>query len=172
MSDTTNTIDRPAPSWRLKLGFGLFLFSIILPVAGVPVVTRLGFSTAVTASISGTILVAAEILGVTAVAVMGKSGYMYNKKRVFGFLKQHGPPDEVSRLRYTVGLFMFCIPVLFGWLSIYTFKWVPGLTTHPYVYALGGDILLLASFFVLGGNFWDKIRALFIHSAKALFNGR
>ncbi len=36
-------------------------------------------------------------------------------------------------------------------------------------YALSGDVLLLASFIVLGGDFWDKVRALFVHRAKAHF---
>ena len=32
-------------------------------------------------------------------------------------------------------------------------------------------LLLLASLFVLGGNFWDKIRSLFVHDAVAQFPG-
>jgi hypothetical protein len=35
-----------------------------------------------------------------------------------------------------------------------------------FAYAIGGDLLLLASLFVLGGDFWDKIRALFVYSDK------
>ena len=36
-------------------------------------------------------------------------------------------------------------------------------------YAIGGDILLVTSLFVLGGNFWDKIRSLFIYGAAVRF---
>jgi hypothetical protein len=32
--------------------------------------------------------------------------------------------------------------------------------------------MFVASLFVLGGDFWDKIRALFIHSAKVQINGQ
>jgi hypothetical protein len=32
-----------------------------------------------------------------------------------------------------------------------------------------GDLMFVASFFVLGGDFWDKLRALFIQGAKAQF---
>jgi hypothetical protein len=28
-----------------------------------------------------------------------------------------------------------------------------------------GDMMFVSSLFVLGGNFWDKIRALFVHDA-------
>ena len=54
----------------------------------------LGLSTAMTASVSGALLVGAELLGVAAVAVMGKSGFAFIKSRVFGFLKQHGRPGK------------------------------------------------------------------------------
>jgi hypothetical protein len=36
-------------------------------------------------------------------------------------------------------------------------------------YSLAIDLLLLASILVLGGDFWDKVRALFIHRAKTQF---
>ena len=36
-------------------------------------------------------------------------------------------------------------------------------------YALGGDFLFLSGLSVLGGEFWDKIRSLFIHDATIRF---
>ena len=169
MSPHTNPSEKPASGWRLKLGAALFGLSILSPVVGVPLVTSLGLSTTMTASVSGALLVGAEVLGVCAIAVMGKSGYAYIKNRVFGFLKQHGPPQKVSRGRYNIGLVIFCVPLLFGWLSPYISKWVPGLLSNPLPYAVGGDILILVSLLVLGGDFWDKIRSLFIHDTEVHF---
>ena len=37
------------------------------------------------------------------------------------------------------------------------------------IVAVAGDLLLLTSLFVLGGDFWDKLRALFIGGAKVVF---
>ena len=108
----------------------------------------------------------AEVLGVLAIAVMGKPGFLYIKSRFFGLLRRYGPPREVSRARYNSGLVMFILPVLFGWLSIYTADYIPLYDENPLAYAIGGDLLLLTSLFVLGGDFWDKIRALFVHSDK------
>jgi hypothetical protein len=34
---------------------------------------------------------------------------------------------------------------------------------------IGIDILFVSSVFVLGGDFWDKLRALFIYKAKVQF---
>ena len=148
MNDKASTAAQPAASWRLKIGVALFVLSIAFPLVG------------------------AEVLGIIAIAVMGKSGYAYIKNRVVGFLKQYGPPREVSRLRYTIGLVMFSLPILFGWVSLYTAELIPGFIRTPLPYALGGDLLLLASLFVLGGNFWDKIRALFVYDAEVRFPQR
>jgi len=172
MSGSAGIVNKPNTGWHLKLGVALFLLSIMLPVVGVPVVAGIGLSAGMASSVSAALLVAAEILGIVGVAVMGKSGYAYLKGRISKFFKNYGPPNEVSLRRYNIGLVMFCVPLLFGWLSIYTLKWIPGITTYPFAYALSGDFLFLASLFVLGGNFWDKVRALFIHTAEAHFNER
>jgi hypothetical protein len=161
--------DVPATGWRLKLGVFLFGLSIVLPVLGLPLVAVMGLSAGAVATVSGVLLGGSEVLGLVAVAVMGKSGYAYIKNRVFGFLKQHGPPAQVGRTRYTIGLVMFAVPFAFGWLAPYLADRVPGYYGNEFTYAIVGDLLLLVSLFVLGGNFWDKVRALFIHKSKAVF---
>ncbi len=166
MNDPTSTNVRPAADWRLRLGVAVFALSIILPVAGIPAVALLDLSGTMAASVSGALLVVAEVLGIAAVAIMGKPGYLYLKSRVFGFLKQYGPPKEVSRRRYSIGLVLFCGPILFGWSSIYMVDLIPGFADHPFLYAVGGDLILLVSLFVLGGDFWAKMRALFVYSDR------
>ena len=167
MSDTTGSA--AITGWRLKASLALFILSIMVPAAGVWLVTTLDLSTTLAATFSGALLMGGELLGVTAVAIMGKPGFEYIKTRVFGFLKRYGPPQEVGRVRYGIGLVMFCIPILFAWLSIYLGDSLPGFAQDPLPYALGGDILLLTSLFVLGGGFWDKLRSLFVHNAIAQF---
>jgi hypothetical protein len=89
------------------------------------------------------------------------------KERFFMFLKKHGPPDRVSLARYRIGLVMFVLPVLFGWLGPYGAHLIPGYETHRFVVSLIGDVMFIASLFVLGGDFWDKVRALFTYNARA-----
>jgi hypothetical protein len=129
----------------------------------------MGLSAATVATVSGALLGGSEVLGLVAVATMGKNGYAYIKNRVFGFLKQYGPPAEVSRTRYTIGLVMFAVPIVFGWLAPYAADLIPGYPGNELTYGIIGDLLLLVSLFVLGGDFWDKLRALFIGGAKAVF---
>ncbi len=165
-----NPPEPPPAGWRLKLSAVLLGLSILLPLVGIAIVAALGLSKTMTASVSGGLLLTGEILGITAVAIIGKSGFALIKKKVFAFLKQYGPPEKVSRRRYRIGLVMFCTPILFGWVSIYAGAYIPGFTNNPILYALGGDLFLLASLFVLGGDFWDKIYSLFIHNAEVHFS--
>ena len=172
MSEDTGSGRSPtAAGWRIKAGSAILVLSIIVPAVGIAVVAGLDLSAAMTATVSGTLLAGGEVLGILAVAVMGKPGYVYIRSQALKFIKHYGPPREVSRGRYRIGLVMFCLPILFGWASIYAADYIPGFTQDPLPYAIGGDLLLLASLFVLGGNFWDKIRSLFVHDAVARFPG-
>ena len=50
---------------------------------------------------------------------------------------------------------MFSIPILFAWASVYISEFILGFESNPADWALGGDILLVMSLLVLGGDFWD-----------------
>ena len=166
MSEPADMPEQPAAGWGLKLGVAIFVLSIILPVVGIAAVAALDLSPTITATVSGASLMGGEVLGLLAVVIMGKQGYLYIKSRIFRFLKRHGPPQEVSRGRYNIGLVMFCIPLLFAWVSVYAADYIPGFLENPLPYAIGGDLLLIVSLFVLGGDFWDKLKALFAYSDK------
>jgi hypothetical protein len=168
MTEQAIASEQPAAGWRLKLGVAIFALSIISPVVGIPVVAALDLSATMTATLSGILFVSGEVFLILAVAVMGKAGFAFIKSRIFGFLRQYGPPKAVSRGRYTIGLVMFWGPIFFGWVAFYFANQIPGFLEDPLPYAVGGDLVLLASLFVLGGDFWDKLRSLFIHEATAL----
>lgn len=108
-----------------------------------------------------------------AVAVLGKAGFDYLvvlfKRALSRFFQEHGPPETVGPLRYRIGLAMFIIPVALGWLTPYAFHQLPGYESYRIAYGLPGDLLLLTSLFVLGGEFWDKLRGLFVHGATVRF---
>jgi len=166
MTEHNKNIDQPVISWRFKGGIALFIFSIIIPLVGIPLVASLNMSATAVTAISGVLLVGAEVLGILAVAVMGKDGYVYVKQRIFKFLKPFAPSRTVERIRYNIGIFLFFVPLLFGWISIYVADYIPYFLDYPKAYAIGGDLLFLISLFVLGGDFWDKVRALFVYSDK------
>ncbi|MBT8428590.1 MAG: transporter suffix domain-containing protein [Gammaproteobacteria bacterium] len=168
MTGQAFTPEQAAPGWRLKLGVAILMLSVLLPIVGISVVAGLGLSTSMITSLSGALLVSGEVFGILAVAVMGKPGFAYLKSRLLGLLKRYGPPKTVGRGRYTFGLMMFVAPILFGLLSPYFSAQIPGFIEQPLPYAVTGDLMLVASLFVLGGDFWDKLRSLFVHDAHAV----
>jgi len=167
MKNETTTVVKPPSGWRFGIGMILFVLGLICPVF-IPLITVTDLPGKWKAAISGLLALGIpELLWMSAVAVLGKAGFNYLKGRLFSLFKKVAPPDVVSRTRYLFGLVMFLLPVLFGWLVPYAPHLVPGYGAHRFALNLVGDLLLISSLFVLGGDFWDKLRALFIHRAKA-----
>ena len=161
----------PAPTrGRLLAGAGVLIFGWLCPLF-VPLVLATSLGSEWKTTLSGLLLLGIpELFTLAAVAILGKPGFEYLKGILFGWFRKLAPPDAVGLTRYRTGLVMFLLPLLFGWLSIYVQALLPGFVEHPLVFAIIGDVMFLASLFVLGGNFWDKIRALFVHGATARFS--
>ena len=156
---------------RVKLGIIIFIIGFLSPLL-IPVVNIMEITTAWKVFISGALAVGVpEVFAIVAVVVMGKDGFIAMKASIFKLIKRYGPPDEVSRTRYRIGLVMFVLPVLFGWLAPYAPNFVPGYMAHRFWINLCGDVMFVSSLFVLGGDFWDKVRSLFMHGAKARMPG-
>ena len=110
-----------------------------------------------------------EVFDITAISIVGKPGFDWLKAIALGYLKKVAPPDEVGVVRYRIGLIMFFTPLAFGWLHPYLAQALPVLSTHRLIASLLSDFLLIVSLFVLGGNFWDKLRSLFVRKATVDF---
>ena len=152
---------------RLYTGGAIFVIGFLSPLL-VPLVTASPLPVGWKTAISGLLLVGVpELAMLIAVAVMGKDGFNYLKQLIFGFLGKHfAPPESVSLIRYRIGLMLFMIPLLFGWLVPYISGYLSFFEENRLLFAVIGDVLLLSSLFVLGGELWDKLRALFVHKAK------
>ena len=154
--------------WRIKVAFTLFVASILWPVL-IPILPLVGFSGTAVAAFSGVMLVVGELMIVGAVAIAGKQGFAYIKAKVFGVFKAYGPPKVVSRTRYIIGLVIFMVPVLVGWAAPYVADYIPGFQENMFAMAMVGDVMLVVGLVVLGGDFWDKLRSLFVHKAYVVF---
>ena len=58
---------------------------------------------------------------------------------------------------------------LYAWAAVYVPALQPEDAGLRLWLNLGLDLTLVISLFVLGGDFWDKVRALFVHEARAVF---
>jgi len=150
---------------RLVVGAIVFITGFLSPLF-IPLVMKSDLSVTLKTTLSGLLLAGIpELFILITIGILGKEGYQFLKGKVMAFLKKHGPPQRVSRSRYKAGLVMFTIPFILAWLFPYMehhFEALESISTYVNV---GGDILLVVSLFVLGGEFWDKIRALFSYSS-------
>jgi len=152
-------------NWRYRIGVTLIAIGWICPLF-IPLVTNSTLSTEWKTTLSGVLLVAApEGLSLLAIAVLGKDGFNYLKEKVFAILRRAAPSAKVSRARYRAGLAIWIVLFIYGSFVWYAPHLVPGYAEHRIAMNITADSLFIASLFVLGGNFWEKFRALFVYDA-------
>ena len=76
---------------------------------------------------------------------------------------------KITPLRYNFGLVLFVLPFLPNYMISFMPHLIPISLHTRYIIIVTSDFVFLSSLFVLGGDFWDKLRALFIYKAKARF---
>ena len=163
----SDNINLPAAKNKIIIGSIVFILGQISPLILIPVVVSLDLSSGWTTALSGLLMFGFPELAILAsVAIMGKQGFNFFKQKIFGYFKKVAPPDTVSKTRYRIGLVLFIIPFLIGWLLPYFTDLIQSYEKICVYINIGGDLLLIISLFVLGGDFWDKIRSLFIQSVK------
>jgi len=135
----------------------------------VPMASAAGWSTTQIASLSGAIFIGVKVGVIGAAAVMGKAGFNYLKLVVGGFLGRFAPARHVSAGRYQLGLFLFLIPLLLTWIAPYVGGFVRLGSVYGFLQDLALEALLLVGLFLLGGEFWEKVGALFRQRAKVEF---
>ena len=157
-----------AEGWRFWVGVAFFVLGLVTPLF-VPLVAVTDLSGEMKATLSVLLLIGGpELLWLAAAATMGKSGFTYMRGKAFGYAKRLAPPKAVSGTRYRLGLVMFMLPLLAGWLAPYGAHLIPAYGDYRLAIAGAGDLLFLTSLFVLGGEFWDKLKGLFIHGAAVV----
>ena len=109
-----------------------------------------------------------ELFMLIAVAVMGKDGYEFIKEKALKYLKRFAPSDEVSLTRYRIGLVLFSVPLIIGLAQPYLAFYISFFKELPLWWTVTSDILFISSFFVLGGDFWDKLSGLFKRDVKVV----
>jgi fumarate reductase subunit D len=150
---------------RLKLGVALLILGLVMPVGAIPVAAT-DWSVVVKTVVSSIFLFG--IMLIPAVALMGKENFERIWAGAMRFLKRLKPAGGVSKTRYQVGLYMLVGPTLYAWIASYAPSWLPEDYVLRVCANVGLDLITLASLFVLGGDFWDKVRALFLHDARVI----
>ncbi len=157
---------------RFYLGMGFLIFSLISPFF-IPLVVKLPLTTGVKGVLSTLLVVGGPELAVMiAVVLLGKETFHYFIARIKSYFRLKKPVKPVGRIRYLVGLVMFWVTIL---VSLVELNYEPAREIygdHFTEAAIAWNVFFIASLVVLGGNFWDKLRSLFIYDAYAIFPRR
>jgi hypothetical protein len=152
---------------RLKIGIafavgGNLLFFTSAWIAWMP------WSASFKATLWGILFFAPEVGTLIGAALMGKENYERFKEAAFKFIGHIKPSGGVGKMRYHIGLVMFCVPLLPTYVQAFKPEWLPDNSPLRWQVKIAADLIFVASLFVLGGDFWDKLHALFTWDARAM----
>lgn len=151
---------------RLKIGIALaiggnVLFFTSAWVAWMP------WSASTKAAVWGVLFFVPEAGTLLGAAIMGKENYERFKTSVFQFIRRIKPAGGVSLTRHRIGLAMLLIPFIPTYLQAFKPEWIPDASPWRWQIRIAADLVGIAGLFVLGGDFWDKLHALFTHQVPA-----
>ncbi len=160
---------------RYKIGLFMIIVGNITVISAPLLLPFLGLSI----GIIGAIALVGEGISTLSIVVLGKEGFKAIKSKIFGAVKA-GYTAKVGRTRHTIGIALFCAHVVTAYI-IAAYAWVAfGRTTKenpfPEVWGLSfdgqetmllwvflaGEIAFLISFYILGAEWWDRFRNIFV----------
>ena len=153
------------PKNKLLFGGAVFVIGFMAPLL-IPVVMSSNLATEWKTGLAGFLALGIpEVFMLIAAAILGKQGFAYLKSKLWQLI---APPETVGPVRYRLGLLMFWLPILFIWLHPYLEQMLPGLTDQRVMLGLLSNGLLVVSLFILGGEFWEKLRGLFLYHVRVV----
>lgn len=167
MFDETATPAAPptlTKDWRFYAGVLALVLSLVLPVLAL-MVPLLGLSTGASAALIGGLVAGGpEVLILLSAALLGKETLHYFTHRIKQTIWQ-AALMPASQTRYYIGLAIALVSTL----PFYLYGYFPSLMpAEARLYVLAGsDLSFIFSVFLMGGEFWEKLRRMFIWEGKA-----
>lgn len=156
--------------WKYYLGISLFVYSII-PITTVGILPFLGLSMTKAGAFALVFLTSGEICFWVAAALLGKEFLAALKRRLMSYIKCSPEPKPVGRTRHCIGVVLFAASFIpyYCMLIYLIFFNHQALVISILVWAMvGGELACMLSFYLLGGQFWEKLKKLFQWSGDQL----
>ncbi|MEY8702116.1 transporter suffix domain-containing protein [Francisella philomiragia] len=155
--------------WKYYLGLLLFILSFVPYIVVFCIMPFLGLSTSSYLAISSILLVSAEGIFLISVMLLGKVIIDTIKSAIKTIFKSAFTTQKpISRTRHSIGLVMFFASLVYPTLlleMILIFDKINQVGQLNMMLVLfSGDIIFVASFFVLGGDFINKLKSVFRYS--------
>jgi membrane protease YdiL (CAAX protease family) len=120
-------------------------------------------------AVAAAMILAPDLGTIAAVAIMGKENFNRIVTGVKRWFASNRPAGNVGVVRHRIGVVMLLLPLVVTYVQGYAPGWLPDHSSWRLYANIASDLTFLASFFVLGGDFWDKVGALFVRKARAVF---
>ena len=147
----------------MYFGGAILIIGFAAPVF-IPLVTNSNLSIGLKSTFSGLLAFGIpEVFMLMAIGILGKDGYAFLKTKLGGFISRIAP-DEISITRHRIGVLLFCLPLILGFLQPYIGHYIDFFNSIPLWYYILSDVIFVTSIFILGGSFWDKLSRLFKYS--------
>ena len=156
------------PGFRFYVGLVVFITSFIMLPTGL-VLREFVAGSFWKGFVLGAFWISAPLMKIGSIAILGKASYAWINYQMHYFYHKVAKPHQITPLRYNIGIVMFVLPFLPNYMISFMPHLIPISLQTRYIIIIASDFMFLASLFVLGGDFWDKLRALFIYKAKARF---
>lgn len=148
--------------WKYYLGILLFILSFVPYIVVFAIMPFMGLSTSSYLAASSILLISAEGIFVVSLMLLGRAIIDAIKaviKKVFksAFASQ----TPISRTRHIIGLVMFFTSLIYPTLITEFDKVQQVGQLNIIVILFSGDVIFIASFFVLGGEFISKLKVAF-----------
>lgn len=169
MNEIENVTSTQAkPGIRLYLGISFILVSFLMVPTGLFVV-KFFHPHSMKALILGFFWINGPLWKMIGIATMGKVSYSYIVSQLKLRLRYTVRSQPVGKVRYYIGLFMFILPFVPSYVMAYAPHLLPEYAEMRIYLNIFFDVVFISSLFVLGGDFWDKLRSLFDWKARASF---
>jgi hypothetical protein len=163
-------------TWRYQLGILLFALGNLSVVLGI-VLPVIGLGSVVGATVIGAMIVGGEVLSMASIVFIGKAGFLALKQKLFGAAKE-GYAAPIGRTRHRIGITLFLMNglttyliVLYAWAAFSAeaegshIVWGLDLA-QQWKLVLGlfltGELSFLLSLYVLGADWWERFRNVFV----------
>lgn len=151
--------------WKYYLGLGLFIFSW-LTFAVALLAPFMPVSKATAAALATAFIIAGEVTFWASIALLGKPFLQLLKAKLIAFLHSRRPAElrRVSKRRHDIGLALFfcsflayCLALVIAFLDLPRDQMLNAIINILII----GEAIFFVSLFVLGGEFWAKLKKLF-----------
>jgi hypothetical protein len=150
--------------WKYYLGVSLFFYSF-LPMSIVAILPFLGLTLAQAGAFAVVFLASGEVAFLFAAALLGKEFLTALKNRIKAWFKRPHEPKPISRNRHRFGIALLTASFLPHYVMLIYLVFFSHSESEINFLAwtlVAGEMAFMAGLFILGGDFWDRLRELFV----------